>query len=220
MNQHFINELKLLCTRLIHQGEATEQTIRQALLAFNTNNTQLAQRIISNDGIIDHEEIRLEEECLKILALYQPVASNLRMVISYIKINNILERIADFGCHIAKQTMKIADISENLRNFEIFDFSRMEDITFTMIHDSLNVIRCNDTFLAHNVIERDKSIDFMCQEHRNHARKAIINHPAMSEYFVACFELARELERIADLSSDIYKQIIYLQTGQIIRHSL
>lgn len=219
MKQHFINELESLCNRIIRQGEAAEQTIRKAILAFRTNNTQLAQRIISDDEIINHEEIQIEEECLKILALYQPVASDLRMVISYIKINTILERIADFGCHIAKLSLKIADFSKEQCDFEIFDFTLMENLTLDMLHNSLNVIRDNNTVLAHKVIDNDNTVDLLRQEHRNHARKAIVKNPAMSEYYVACFELARELERIADLSTDICQQIIYLQTGQIIRHT-
>ena len=101
MKQHFINELDSLRTQITAQGELAERAIHNAIQAFSTGDTELARRVMAHDEIIDREEIRLEEECLKVLALYQPVAGDLRTVISCIKINTALERIADFGSHIA-----------------------------------------------------------------------------------------------------------------------
>ena len=204
--------------QLCSQGAAVELTIGQAIKAFQNGDTELARRIIAHDEVIDREEIRLEEECLKILALYQPVAGDLRTVVSCIKINASLERMADFACHMAERAMHIAE-KQKISGQEIFDFMPMEQLVLEMLHDTLRVIESSDVFLAHKVIERDDAVDLMRSEHRTHAHSACVQCPAAVEYYIDCIGLARDLERIADLATDICQQIIYLRTGCITRHS-
>ena len=218
MKQHFINELDSLRTQITAQGELAERAIHNAIHAFSTGDTELARRVMAHDEIIDREEIRLEEECLKVLALYQPVASDLRTVISCIKINTALERMADFACHIAERAIMVAELPI-LPEQEVFDFSPMEVLTMGMLHDTLHAIQHSDLLLAHKVIDRDDAVDAMRSEHRAHARAAILRCPAAVEYYVSCIGLARDLERIADLATDICRQLIYLRTGCITRHS-
>ena len=218
MKQHFINELDSLRTQITAQGELAERAIHNAIQAFSTGDTELARRVMAHDEIIDREEIRLEEECLKVLALYQPVASDLRTVISCIKINTALERMADFACHIAERAIMVAELPI-LPEQEVFDFSPMEVLTMGMLHDTLHAIQHSDLLLAHKVIDRDDAVDAMRSEHRTHARAAILHCPAAVEYYVSCIGLARDLERIADLATDICRQLIYLRTGCITRHS-
>ena len=217
MKQHFINELDSLRTQITAQGELAERAIHNAIQAFSTGDTELARRVMAHDEIIDREEIRLEEECLKVLALYQPVASDLRTVISCIKINTALERMADFACHIAERAIMVAELPI-LPEQEVFDFSPMEVLTMGMLHDTLHAIQHSDLLLAHKVIDRDDAVDAMRSEHRAHARAAILRYPAAVEYYVSCIGLARDLERIADLATDICRQLIYLRTGCITRH--
>ncbi|MBR2145477.1 MAG: phosphate signaling complex protein PhoU [Akkermansia sp.] len=217
MKQHFINELDSLRTQITAQGELAERAIHNAIQAFSTGDTELARRVMAHDEIIDREEIRLEEECLKVLALYQPVAGDLRTVISCIKINTALERIGDFGSHIAERAIMVAELPI-LPEQEVFDFSPMEVLTMGMLHDTLHAIQHSDLLLAHKVIDRDDAVDAMRSEHRAHARAAILRCPAAVEYYVSCIGLARDLERIADLATDICRQLIYLRTGCITRH--
>ena len=217
MKQHFINELDSLRTQITAQGELAERAIHNAIHAFSTGDTELARRVMAHDEIIDREEIRLEEECLKVLALYQPVASDLRTVISCIKINTALERMADFACHIAERAIMVAELPI-LPEQEVFDFSPMEVLTMGMLHDTLHAIQHSDLLLAHKIIDRDDAVDAMRSEHRAHARAAILRCPAAVEYYVSCIGLARDLERIADLATDICRQLIYLRTGCITRH--
>ena len=217
MKQHFINELDSLRNQICAQGELAERAIHNAIHAFSTGDTELARRVMAHDEIIDREEIRIEEECLKALALYQPVAGDLRTVISCIKINTALERIADFGSHIAERATLVASLPELLEQ-ECFDFEPMEVLTMGMLHDTLLAIQHDDILLAHQVIDRDDAVDTMRREHRTHAREAILRCPAAAEYYIACIGLARDLERIADLATDICRQLIYLRTGCITRH--
>lgn len=218
MKNHFINEINHLRQQLCRQGAAVEQVIRQAIQAFQNGDIELARRIMAHDSIIDREEIRLEEECLKLLALYQPVAGDLRTVISCIKINASLERMADFACHMAERAVHIA--TQQLQpGQELFDFAPMEQLALDMLHDTLHVVESCDILLAHKVIERDDAVDALRSEHRTRARVAIGLCPAAAEYYIDCIGLARDLERIADLATDICQQIIYLQTGCITRHA-
>ena len=111
MKAHFTIESENLLQRLCRQGTRVAEAIGRALDSFNQGNTLLAKEIIRADKLIDEEEIRTEEECLKLLALYQPVAVDLRSIISVLKINTSLERMADFGCHMAERTLNTAQIS-------------------------------------------------------------------------------------------------------------
>ena len=108
MKEHFIRELLRLQNLIAEQGGRVEQAITQALEAFNAGDAALAESVIAADSVIDAAEIRIEEECLKTLALYQPVASDLRTVAAILKINTALERMADFGSHIAERAQEIS----------------------------------------------------------------------------------------------------------------
>lgn len=218
MKNHFILELANLRRQLCSQGAAVELSIDQAIKAFQNRDAELARRIIAHDAVIDREEIRLEEECLKVLALYQPVAGDLRTIVSCIKINASLERMADFACHIAERALHLSALQEIPRN-ESFDFMPMEHLVLKMLHDTLHVVESSDVLLAHKVIESDDAVDSMRREHRAHARTACVLCPEAAEYYIDCIGLARDLERIADLATDICQQIIYLCTGCITRHS-
>lgn len=217
MKAHFTIESENLLQRLCRQGTRVAEAIGRALDSFNQGNTLLAKEIIRADKLIDEEEIRTEEECLKLLALYQPVAVDLRTIISVLKINTSLERMADFGCHMAERTLNTAQISLPPQN-EVFDFAPMQKEVLSMIHDTLTVINRFDVDLAHIVIEKDNTVDAMRLEHRIHARTALHQYPEHADYFLECHGLARDLERTADLCTDICEHIIYMRTAHIIRH--
>lgn len=191
--------------------------IERALSSFAQNNVTMAEEVIRTDKLIDNEEIRTEEECLKLLALYQPVAVDLRTIITVLKINTSLERMADFGCHMAERTISTAQLPRPPKEVE-FDFTPMQKNVLSMIHDTLIVINRFDVDLAHIVIEKDNSVDSMRYEHRVHARKALHQYPEHADYFLECHGLARDLERAADLCTDICEHIIYMRTARIVRH--
>jgi len=217
MQNHFMKELGNLRGLLCLQGANVQKAIEQAIKSFSTGDTVLAQQVISQDTVIDTEEIRIEEECLKTLALYQPVAGDLRTVISYIKINTSLERMADFACHMAERAINIAQYSP-LSEQELFDFTPMASLVQDMLLNTLHIVDTGDFRMAHKVIEQDEAVDAMRNNHRSHAKAAIISYPHAAEYYIDCIGLARDLERIADLATGICQQIIYLRTGLITRH--
>ena len=219
MKEHFTNELHRLLLQIQTQGTLVHHSIQQALTAFQTADEQLARQIIAHDSVIDCEEIRLEEECLKILALYQPVATDLRVVISCIKMNISLERMADFACHIAERAIHRAAASTPQPSASC-DFTTMSQLVLSMLQDTLGLIVSADIALAHTVIAKDDAVDSLRNQHKTAARKALEGTPSDAGYFIDCLGLARDLERIADLCIDICQQILYLRTGHIVRHHI
>lgn len=219
MNEHFIRELLRLQNMIAGQGDRVEQTISTALTAFLSSDTALAAQVIAADAEIDAEEIRIEEECLKTLALYQPVASDLRTVAAVLKINTALERMADFGSHIAERAEEISRFPDEAVP-ERPDFAAMSELVLSMLRDALTVLRTSDTVLAYRVIERDAAVDNMRRSNKQLALRAISRCPSATDYYIACIGLSRDLERIADLSTDICEHIIYLHSGKIVRHHL
>lgn len=217
MKEHFTNELHRLILQLQAQGSLVHHSIEQALIAFQTADEQLARQIIAHDSVIDREEIRLEEECLKLLALYQPVAIDLRVVISCIKINGSLERMADFACHIAERASHRAS-AHTPHPTASCDFSTMGQLVLSMLQDTLGLIVSADVAMAHTVITKDDTVDSLRNQHKTFARKALEETQPDASYFIDCLGLARDLERIADLCIDICQQILYLRTGHIVRH--
>lgn len=217
MKEHFINEIIRLRNRLAAQGEQVENLIRQALDAFEQRDESLARQVTAADARIDGEEIALEEECLKVLALYQPVASDLRTVAAAMKINTALERMADFGVHIAERVPQMKQLS-SLPEAELIDFNTMKRMVLAMLRQSLEVIRSGDTFGAYANREQDHAVDECHRTNVERCRRQLRSSVANADYFVDCIGISRDLERIADLTTDICEHIIYLQTGRIVRH--
>ena len=219
MKNHFIKEQDTLLERLNLQGARVADAVQRAFHCFAEADASGAQEIIDSDRFIDREEICIEEECLKLLALYQPVATDLRRLVSILKINTALERMADFAAHMAERAIHTAALPSSERA-EAFDFVPMHKIVQSMLHDTLIVIKRADVDTAYRVIEQDSTVDTMRTEHRAHVRNALIRHTKSADYLMDCHGLARDLERIADLCTDICEHIIYLRTASIIRHTI
>lgn len=218
MKEHFINEIQNLLKRICAQGDLVENMICRALDAFSRVDTDLATQVVEDDRDIDSTEIRLEEECLKILALYQPVATDLRTVIAILKINAALERMADFAVHIAKHTIAVERNAIDIPFAQRVDFSEMQSLVLSMLRDSVDVMQHSDSVLACRVIERDGKVDSIRHQLVEFSRTAITRTPQASNYYLECIGVARDLERVGDLAVDICEHIVYLETGKIIRH--
>lgn len=217
MKEHFINELKRLHSLIAAQGQHVAGLIEQAITAYADGDTALAQKVIAADAAIDAEEIRIEEECLKILALHQPVASDLRTVAAIFKINASLERMADFGAHIAERAERMHR-SLSGSDAEKPDFGKMQQMVLSMLHETLEVIRNRDTVSAYGIINDDDAVDALRHRVLEFCLLALRRCPNQAEYYVDCIGISRDLERIADIATDICEHVIYLETGKIIRH--
>jgi len=208
-------ELERLKKRILSLGTMVEERVRMAIRALELRDANLAEKIIRSDYEIDEFEVEVEEECLKILALHQPVAVDLRFIIAAIKINNDLERIADEAVNIAERVQIIA----KRERLDIpFDYTMMAENTSSMLEKSLDALVNSDDALALTVLKLDDEIDDMKNYAYDVVKRAIGEYPDRVGYLINLLLMCRHLERIADHATNIAEEVVYMVQGQIVRH--
>ncbi len=217
MKEHFIQEITNLKSMVEAIATEAEAALAKALEAVSTMNVPLAKEVIGGDYKIDCDEVKVEEECLKILALYQPVASDLRLVITILKINHDLERVADFAVGIARRAIDMANFIDT--DIERFDFRKMEETVRGMLKKALQVMKNADPLMAFVIIRQDEVVDAIHRENDVHARELVALYPQQAGYYFDCMNISRSLERVADIATNICEDVIYLESGKIVRHT-
>jgi phosphate transport system protein len=186
-----------------------------AIQSLELRDANLAEKIIRSDYEIDEFEIEVEEDCLKILALHQPVAVDLRFLVAVIKINNDLERIADEAVNIAERVQIIA----KRERLDIpFDYTLMAEKTASMLKKSLDALVNMDDVLALDVLKLDDAIDDMKDRAYDVIKQSIGRHPDRVGYLINLLLMCRHLERIADHATNIAEEVVYMVQGEIVRH--
>ena len=215
MARHLQRELNQLKKRILSLGAMTEERVRMAVKAMEIRDSELAERIIDTDYEIDEAEMDIEEECLKILALHQPVAVDLRFLSAVIKINNDLERIGDEAVNIAE---RVQIISKREKLDIPFSFSLMAEKTEEMLRISLDAVVNLDLDLAVKVIISDDEVDSYQNKAYDVIKKAIETYPNRVGYLINLLLISRHLERIADHAQNIAEEVVYMIEGEIVRH--
>lgn len=215
MTIHFQKELEKIKKQILSLGSMVEERVRMAAKAIVTFDTEIARKIESTDFEVDEMEVELEEECLKILALYQPVAVDLRFLIAVIKINNDLERIADEAVNIAQ---RVLTISKSRQDKFFFDYALMVEKAQTMLKKSLDALVSMDVDMAFGVLTMDDEVDAMHRSAYDEIKKYIREHPDKVTYLLNLYLISRHLERLADHATNIAEEVIYLIEGEIVRH--
>lgn len=215
MTGHFQRELEKIKKMILSLGAMVEERVRMAAQAIDTKDAELAEKIITSDYAIDEMEVEIEEECLKILALHQPVAVDLRFLVAIIKINNDLERIGDQAVNIAQRVDIIA--RQKSPDF-IYDYSAMAEKAETMLKMSLDSLVNLDDHLAYKVVTLDDEVDLIKQQAYDLIKEAMSRHPDQLSYLINLFLISRHLERLADHATNIAEEVIYLIEGEIVRH--
>ena len=217
MTQHMQRELEKLKKMILALSAVVEESVQQAGQSLEKMDVALAEVVIGNDEPIDQMEVDLEEECLKILALYQPVAIDLRFIISVLKINNDLERIADLAVNIAERTLALV---EEPRIPVPFDFAEMARKVQTMLKKSLDALVNLDTRLALQVCDLDDEVDALHKKTYQLVKDQIRKNPDALNALIHYLSVSRHLERIADLATNIAEDVVYMIQGEIVRHTL
>lgn len=215
MTKHFLRELDKIKKKILSLGTMVEENVRMAIKAIEEFDAGVAKMIISSDHKIDEMEVEVEEECLKIMALHQPVAVDLRFLVAVIKINNDLERIGDQAVNIA-QRVKTITKKEGL-DF-VFDYSVMAEKAQTMLKMSLDALVNLDEDLAFKVLLLDDEVDAKKKEAYNLIKGAISENPDNVSYLINLLLISRHLERLADHATNIAEEVIYMIEGEIVRH--
>jgi phosphate transport system protein len=183
--------------------------------SLETRDSALANKAIDADSLIDHMEIDVEEECLKILALHQPVAVDLRYLVATLKLNSDLERIGDLAVNIAERAAFLA--TQPKVDFP-FDFSDMAKKVQIMVTKSLNALVNIDAPLAREVLTMDDAVDAINREMYERVNRGIQQNPENLNALIHFLSVSRNLERIADHATNIAEDVVYMIEGAIVRH--
>lgn len=215
MSVHLVKEIDKLKKNILSLSAMVEESVQKAVKAIETRDTNLAKVIVEFDQEIDKREVDVEEDCLKILALHQPVAIDLRFIVAILKINSDLERIGDLAVNIAKRAFNIA-------NFEkpdySFDFSTMAQKSILMLKKALDSLVNMDADLAREVGAADDEVDTMKRQIVFQVKDAIGKQPSQTEQYLQYMSIARHLERVADHAANIAEDVLYMIEGEIVRH--
>ncbi len=215
MSLHLQREMEHLKKQLLSLCTLVEEQVEMSIRALVERDIELAVAVKNRDNDIDRREVEVEEECLKTLALHQPVAVDLRFVVAGMKMNNDLERIGDLAVNIARKAVSFARATP----MEIpFDISGMWEKSRRMLRDSIQSLINRDVELARSVCARDDEVDQMKHEIRQNAVEMMIAQPDRIPPLLTLLAAARNLERIADHATNIAEDVIYMVEGSIIRH--
>jgi phosphate transport system protein len=215
VSKHLERDLDDLQRDLLALASSVEEAIHKATLALQDRQPSLAQEVIEGDNAIDEEENHVEEECLKMLALHQPVAVDLRRIVSALKINTELERMADLAEDIAERATHLARLPEVAVSSKL---QRMTDVTTAMVRQSLDAFVNLDARLARVVCRLDDEVDTFNDDIIEEIIDMMQKNPDLVEPGLSMFSAVRHLERIADHATNIAEDVVYLVEGEIIRH--
>ena len=209
-------ELDHLKRMILSLSAVVEESVANAVRAVERRDPQLAQRIIDADRMIDLTEVDIEEECLKVMALHQPVASDLRFLAAALKINGDLERIGDLAVNVAERAVFLSS-REPLAHPPI-DLGLMADKVQAMLRQSLDALVNMDSRLAHQIGALDDEVDNLNRDNFTSIQNEIPKDLPHIESLMQYLSISRYLERIADHASNIAEDVVYLIEGSIIRH--
>jgi phosphate transport system protein len=217
MSTHFQRQIDKIKQMILWEGTLVEESVEAAIRAVKTRDVRLARQVIEGDNKIDEMEIDVEEECLHALALYQPVAFDLRFIVSVLKINGDLERIADKAVNIAQQACQLAE--HPLPDVVPFDFLGQSERVRSMLKRALDALVSVDAELAKSVRRTDDQVDVAHRELSREIKRALHEHPEQIDSLLNLLNLSRQLERIADHAVNIAEDVIYMAEGNILRHT-
>jgi phosphate transport system protein len=215
MSKHLERDLEAIEREILAQSSLVEEMIAKACRALVERRADITQEVIASEDGINIREVKIEEECLKILALHQPVAVDLRRTATVLKINSELERIADLAVNIAERTQSLAEHLE----FEIPErVERMSLKATDMVHDALDAFVELDVAAAREVCRRDDEVDDLNRAVIDELYELMQSRPELIEPGMHMFSVSRHIERIADCATNIAEDVIYLVEGEIARH--
>ena len=213
--RHFEMELQSLKNRLLGMGALVEERVHSAMQALMERRIEAAEAIIAGDAEVNDLQIEIDDRCLKLLALQNPMASDLRLITAAMKINADLERIGDQAVNIAENAVKVAAAAP-LR--PIIDLPRMAEIAEAMTRDSLDAFVRRDAALARDILSRDDEVDQL----KDQIFRVLLTHmmadPGTIERALGLILVSRNLERIADHATNIAEDVIFVVEAKDVRH--
>ena len=211
----FHHELVQLNKKILKMGALVEDRVRKAVSIIHQYDDRVVQSLKVSDYEIDEMELEIEEDCLKILALFQPVASDLRFIICVIKINGEIERIADTAVSIAQ---RLETINKTQKSLPVdFDYKTMAEKSIQMLKLSLDSLINRDSTMARRVFLLDDEVDQLRNKAYSATKDALRKDASDPGSAINTYLLARHLERIGDRATNIAEEVVYLVEGALIR---
>jgi phosphate transport system protein len=215
MERHFDQELEELKNKLLLMGGRTEAIIQKSVEALTRRDAALARGVFDDDHAIDRLEIDIEERCVGLLALRQPLAADLRSITAALKISNDLERMGDHAVNIATCAARLAEVPP-LK--PLVDIPRMADMAASMLRDALDAFVRRDAATARRLCRRDDEVDNLNRQLFRELLSYMMEDPATITRAMDLILVARNLERIADLATNVAEEVVFIAEARIIKH--
>lgn len=215
LNRQFVREMESLWSELMKLAAIVEASLRASVQALCSGNPSFIDEVRHEEIVIDRSQLQIERDCLRMLALHQPVASDLRRVTVAMKISSDLERMGDLASHIAKRARKLSRRTEPVPISPQLEFLAMESLA--QVRDSLDALARGDAELARQVIAGDRQVDLRRQLILKDLKRSIRRNPDQLTVWLHLINTARNLERIADHATNIAEAVIYLEEGIFVR---
>lgn len=217
MQRHFDEELGELKQRILHMGALVEDQVERAKKALTERNEPLARQVIDDDRRVNTLDVEVDEYCLRLLALYQPAARDLRFITTAMKISTELERISDLAENICERTIELND-EPQLKPY--IDLPIMAERATKMVRDSLDAFVRGDSILARRVVEDDDLVDELTEQLFRELVSFMIENPRTITRAIRLSFVGKYIERIADHATNVAELVVYMVEGKIIRHTL
>ena len=217
MSLHLQRDLDKLKKEMLKLGNMVEVSINNAILALNNHEKTYVHEVFANEELINEMEVKVEEDCLKILALHQPVAVDLRFIVVALKVNNDLERMGDIAKNIAKRASELMEVDPIPELNKVIQ--GLPELIRTMVRNSLDALVKLDDQLAREIIDMDDKVDDINKEMYVAIKKAVRENPGLSDVAINLLSTSRYMERIGDLSTNIAEDVIFMVEGKVIRHA-
>jgi phosphate transport system protein len=215
MSKHFERDLVRLNERITELGSLVIDSTTKAIVMLQNFDALIAEEILETELRVNEMEVDIEEECLKVMALHQPVATDLRFLIVVLKVNNDLERMGDQVVNIAERIMFLKDKERVVTNV---DFVKMGQISARMIRHAMNALVARDSVAARDVLAMDDELDVMHASAYAELQEAMKKDPLIISSAVSYLTISSNLERLGDLATNIAEDIIFMQDGEVVRH--
>lgn len=216
MTIHFVHQMERLHRDILSMCSTVEELIHDAVHGLKHGHSELAEEMSTRDREVDMWDIQIEEECLKILALYHPVANDLRRVAVVMKITAELERVADLAVSIAERSACMAQFVEFPMPSRLAEMTRE---SLSMLHDSIDAFVGQNAAAARLICDRDDHVDKLNSELINEVVEEMKRRPELIDAGIHLFSVIRHVERVADHATNIAEDVVYLVEGAIIRHA-
>ena len=217
MHRHFDDELKSLKDKILRMGGLAEEQVRGSLRALIERDSDLGRKIIENDRRVNAMDVEVDEDCLRLLALQQPTARDLRFITTAMKISTELERISDLAENICERAI---ELNEEPQLKPYIDIPRMANWSLQMVKEALDSFVTGDANLARKVCTDDDFVDDLTHQLFRELLSFMLENPQTITRAIRITFIAKYLERIADHATNVAELVVYMVEGKIIRHTM